>query len=83
MSNQIHQSLADLHAVLQYCSDQQSYGRPACFTTLERICINQERGALLSQCNEENRHHEVRFYSCPPKLESKIRFILKKIIDNN
>lgn len=83
MSNQIYQDLADLHAVLLYCSEQQSYGRPACFTILERICINQERGALLSQCNEENRHHDVRFYKCPVKLESKIKFVLKKIIDNN
>lgn len=75
--------LDDLHTILLYCSDQQIIGKPACFTTLERICINQERGALLSQCNEENRHHEIRFYSCPTKLESKIRFILQKVIDIN
>jgi hypothetical protein len=82
MSNIITR-LDDLHSILLYCSDKQKVGKPECFTTLERICINQERGALLSQCNEENRHHEIRFYTCPPKLESKIRFILQKVIDIN
>jgi hypothetical protein len=82
MSNIITR-LDDLHSILLYCSDQQIFGKAACFTTLERICINQERGALLSQWNEENHHHEIRFYNCPPKLESKIRFILQKVIDIN
>jgi hypothetical protein len=73
----------DLFAVLIYCSDQQQVGKPACFTTLERICINQERGALLSQLNKETPQSDVRFYECPPKLESKIRFITQKVIDNH
>jgi hypothetical protein len=73
----------DLFAVLIYCSEQQIFGKPASFTTLERICINQERGALLSQLNQETPQSEVRQYQCPPKLESKIRFITQKVIDNH
>jgi hypothetical protein len=75
--------LDDLFAVLIYCSDQQQVGKPACFSTLERICINQERGSLLSQFNQETPLHEVRTYQCPPKLESKIQFNIKKVIDNH
>jgi hypothetical protein len=68
----------DLFAALIYCSEQQTFGRTAVFTTFERILINQERGSLLSQLNKENHKSEVRFYKCPEKLESKIRFIPKK-----
>ncbi len=75
--------LEDLYDVLLYCSDQQKVGKSARFTTLERICINQERGALLSQINEENHQADKRFYQCPPKLESKIRFVIQKVIDIN
>jgi hypothetical protein len=75
--------LEDLYGVLQYCSDQQAYGKPACFTTLERICINQERGSLLSQLNEDTKENEIRHYQCHSKLESKVRFILQKVIDIN
>lgn len=82
-TDQINQRLEDLHSVLQYCSDQQQVGRAAAFTTLERICINQERGALLSQTNWENPDQEKRTYSCPPKLETKVKFNLQKVIDIN
>lgn len=75
--------LEDLYDVLEYCSDQQAFGKPACFTVLERVCINQERGALLSQINEENNQADKRFYQCPPHLESKIRFVIQKVIDIN
>lgn len=73
----------DLFAVLIYCSEQQTFGRTAVFTPFERICINQERGSLLSQLNKENPESEVRHYKCPQKLETKIRFITQKIIDNH
>jgi hypothetical protein len=73
----------DLFAVLIYCSDQQAFGKSAVFTAFERICINQERGSLLSQLNKETPESDVRFYQCPPKLESKIRFIIQKVIDNH
>ncbi|PWA10942.1 hypothetical protein [Flavobacterium laiguense] len=75
--------LEDLYNILQYCSDQQQVGRPACFSTLERILINQERGSLLSQLNQENQEPDKRHYKCPPKIESKIRFIIQKTIDIN
>jgi len=75
--------LEDLLDVLEYCSSQQSFGRTACFTTFERILINQERGALLSQINEDNQADDIRHYQCHPKLESKIKFIIQKVIDIN
>jgi hypothetical protein len=68
---------------LEYCSNQQAFGKPACFTVLERICINQERGSLLSQINQDNQEADKRHYKCPPKLESKIRFVTQKVIDIN
>ncbi|AOW08717.1 hypothetical protein EM308_03945 [Flavobacterium gilvum] len=82
MNNQIYQRLADLHNVLVYCSDQQLVGKTPCFTTAERILINQERGSWLSQLSEDHTT-EKRYYQCHDKLESKIKFILKKVIDNH
>jgi hypothetical protein len=75
----INNRLEVLYDILLYCSDQQQEGKPACFSTLERICINQERGALLSQTNQDNQHADIRFYQCPARLESKIRFITQKV----
>jgi len=83
MSDTIENRLENLHDVLAYDSDQQIFGRAACFTTNERICINQERGALLSQMNKENKEPDIRHCQCPPKLESKIRSITQKITDIN
>ena len=82
-TNQINQRLEDLHAVLLYCSDNQSVGKKASFSRGERICINQERGSLLSQLNAENFPNDVRGYKCPAFLEAKVKFTLKKIIDNH
>ena len=82
-SEKRNQRLEDLHSVLLYCSDQQKIGRAASFTTLERICINQERGALLSQISSETPKHEVRVYKCHPTLEAKIRFAIQKVIDTH
>lgn len=75
--------LEDLYDVLEYCSNQQEFGKPSCFTVLERICINQERGSLLSQLNQDNLESEIRYYKCTPNLESKITFIIQKVIDIN
>lgn len=83
MSNTINNRLENLYDVLVYDSDQQTFGRPACFTVLERICINQERGSLLSQLNPDNKEPDIRYYKCPPKLESKIRFTIQKVTDIN
>lgn len=83
MSDTIKNRLENLHDVLVYDSDQQTWGRAACFTTNERICINQERGALLSQMNQDNKEPDIRHYQCHPKLESKIRFTIQKVTDIN
>ena len=83
MTQTILTRLDNLYDVLEYCSNQQVFGRTACFTVLERICINQERGSLLSQINQDNQEGDKRYYKCPPKLESKIRFIIQKVIDIN
>ena len=82
-TNQIIQRLEDLHAVLLYCSVNQSVGKQASFSRGERICINQERGSLLSQLNAETFPNDVRNYKCSPYLELKIRFTLNEIIDNH
>jgi hypothetical protein len=82
-TNQLIQRLEDLHAVLLYCSDNQSVGKSAIFSRGERICINQERGSLLSQLNAASFPKDVRNYKCPAFLESKIKFTLNKIIDNH
>ena len=83
MEETLNNRLENLYDVLVYDSDQQAFGKPACFTVLERICINQERGSLLSQINQDNQESDKRHYKCPPKLESKIRFVTQKVMDNS
>ena len=78
----IYQRLEDLHNVLAYCSELQVLGKIYVFKTNERICINQERGALLSQLshmNQETFIHEVRHYQVPVTIEAKIKFTIEKI----
>jgi hypothetical protein len=72
-----------LFKVLKYCSDldKRSNGVNYVFTVTERICINRERGAILSQLNPENIESEIRYYQVPPQLEEKIKFIIQKVID--
>lgn len=83
MSHQeITQRLTDLHNVLAYCSGIQSQGKIYVFKTGERICINQERGALfskLSGLNGEIFPHEVREYKIPAHIEAKVKFTVEKI----
>lgn len=79
----INDRLENLYDVLLYDSDQQTFGKPACFTALERICINQERGSLYSQINQDNQKQDIRQYKCHPKLENKITFIIQKVINSN
>jgi hypothetical protein len=83
MSDKINNRLEDLYDVLLYDSNEQSFGRAACFSVFERILINQERGALYSQINQENEQEDIRHYQCPEKLESKIKFVIQKVIDIN
>lgn len=74
----IYQRLEDLHNVLVYCSELQKEGRMYVFKTGERICINQERAALLSQLS-----HEVREYKIPASIEAKVKFTTDKIQATN
>lgn len=86
MSSKTAQRLQNLYSVLFYCSDLQKDGRMQVFKPGERICINQERGALLSQMNYENGESfkcEVREYEVPPDLEVKIKFIIEKMKQTN
>lgn len=88
MTEKIHQRLEDLHNVLNYCSevDKNSDGRLYVFSIGERICINQERGALfsqLAQINNETFPHEVREYKIPPHIEAKVKFTIEKIQATN
>lgn len=82
--NQPIQRLNNLHTALEQCSqiDQLSDGKNKVFTTGERIAINQERGAILSQIaygNEEITALEVRTYRVSSQIENKIKFTLSKI----
>ncbi|GIZ10255.1 hypothetical protein [Flavobacterium sp. UMI-01] len=82
----IVQRLEDLHNVLAYCSDIQSNGKIYVFKLGERICINQERGALLSQISHSKGEifpHEVRTYTIPPQIEAKVKFTVEKIQSTN
>lgn len=82
MSENIYQRLEDLHNVLVYCSDMQRQGRIHVFKVGERICINQERGALFSQLSHANNEifsHEVREYKMPVAIQAKIRVTIEKI----
>ncbi|WP_289665553.1 hypothetical protein [Flavobacterium panacagri] len=70
-----------LYNVLFYCSEKH-----ATFSRFQRICINQERGALYSKFSfllNEISENEVRDYQCPPEIEAKIQFTLQKIKDTN
>lgn len=77
--DEIYQRLEDLHNVLAYCSEAQSLGKIYVFKTLERVCINQERGSLLSQLSKDNFPHEVRNYKITANIEAKIKVTLEKI----
>lgn len=81
--DEIYQRLEDLHNVLVYCSELQSLGKIYVFKVAERICINQERGSLLSQLNNDNFPHEVRTYKVPEQIEAKISFTIDKIEATN
>lgn len=76
---EIYQRLEDLHNVLAYCTEQQTLGKIYVFKTLERVCINQERGSLLSQLNDNNFPHEVRNCKTPASVEVKVKITLEKI----
>lgn len=56
------------------------------FTTLERIVINQERGALFSQISGlrgEAFPSQVRYSQTPDHIEAKVKFAIEKIQASN
>lgn len=76
----------DLYNVLQYCSEVQMEGKIQVFKVGERITINQERGALLTQyaySRQEILKNEIRVYKVPAHIEAKIRITLEKINHGN
>lgn len=82
MSSENQQRLEDLHTVLVYCSELQAHGKIYVFKTGERICINQERGAIRTQEAHQKSEiplDQVRTYKIPPHIEVKVRFTLEKI----
>lgn len=82
----IIQRLEDLHNVLAYCTDVQSNGKIYVFRVHERICINQERGALLTHlacAQNEIFPHEVREYVIPDHIEAKVKLTIQKIQATN
>ncbi|WP_154656443.1 hypothetical protein [Flavobacterium suncheonense] len=76
---EINNRLDDLFLVLVYCS----FGQRT-FSTGQRICINQERAALLDRKNylfDSLPLSEVRDYKVPEQIEERIQFTLNKITD--
>lgn len=63
------------------CSQNQEEGRGRKFTVGERILINQERGALMSQQTFllYNDDTQLRYYQVPQSIEDKIQFIKSKL----
>ena len=73
----------DLQMVLEYCSEVErvSEGENSLFTTLERICINQERGAIYTQQAAQKGEldkSQERTYQVPERIELKIKQLLNK-----
>jgi len=79
----VNQRLELLMNVLAYSSEY-SYKleKEQRLTPGERICINQERGALLgfkAYLFREQEYSEVKFYEVPLAIEKKIQFINDKL----
>ncbi len=82
MNSDAQQRLENLHTVLVFCSERQSMGKLGIFRDGERIYINQERGAILSQSayqNDEIGIDQVRNYHLPPHIEIKVKLTLAEI----
>ena len=70
-----------LFEALWYCSQCKEVGRGYVFTVNERILINQERGALMSQQNLllEIFNEDVRYYKISENIEKKVQLIKSKL----
>ena len=67
----------ELESVLEY----EATIRLKHFSVGERICINQERGSLYEQLNENNSN--PRQYKVSDFIENRIQFVLNKIENGN
>jgi hypothetical protein len=77
----LSQRLELLFECLWHCTKRQENGRKYIFSVNERILINQERGALMSQQSfmlygDES---QVRHFELPKELEEKVQFIKSKL----
>ena len=70
-----------LFDMLIYCTRIQERGKEPLFTTNQRILINQERGALLSQMSAltDGIYDNVRFFEVPQIIENLIQSNKSKI----
>lgn len=79
----VNERLDLLMAVLVFSSDcSERLTREQRLTSGERICINQERGALLgfkAYLFREMEYRDVKFYELPKTIEDKIQFINNKL----
>lgn len=77
----LNQRLDLLFEALLYCSRIQDTGRGYIFTVNERILINQERGALMSQQTMllYNDDSQLRHFSVPTSIEQKILLLKSKL----
>lgn len=77
----LSQRLELLFECLWNCTQRQEVGRKYIFSINERILINQQRGALMSQQSvmlfaDES---QVRHFELPTELENKVQFIKSKL----
>ena len=78
---ELSQRLELLFECLWHCTKrQESYGKYI-FSTNERILINQQRGALMSQQTFMlyGDDSQVRHFELPKELEDKVQFIKSKL----
>lgn len=70
-----------LFEALIQCSQLQEKGRNYIFTRAERILINQERAAILSQLNRvsNDENNQLRYYRVAENIEKKIQIIKSKL----
>jgi hypothetical protein len=74
MNDLIQIRLHVLYKALWHCSQYQEVGKGYIFSRGERIAINQERGALLSQLSDDP-EADVRYLKISEDIEKKVNFI--------
>lgn len=74
MNESIQTRLEELYTALWCCSQYQEVGKGYIFTVFERMLINQERGALLSQLSDDP-EAGIRYYEVPEGINERIIYI--------